>query len=53
MSYIELQWEPRSLEEMKDNMVERYFERVDEEDGWEDLKLSPRKNLPALIIAKL
>nr|VDC70799.1 unnamed protein product [Brassica rapa] len=46
-------WEPRSLEEMKDNMVERYFERVDEEDGWEDLKLSPRKNLPALIIAKL
>ncbi|KAF3560013.1 hypothetical protein F2Q69_00011805 [Brassica cretica] len=46
-------WEPRSLKEMKDNMVERYFERVDEEDGWEDLKLSPRKNLPALIIAKL
>ncbi|XP_048636853.1 3-hydroxyisobutyryl-CoA hydrolase 1-like isoform X2 [Brassica napus] len=46
-------WEPRSLEEMKDNMVERYFERVDEEDGWEDLKLSPRKNLSALIIAKL
>ncbi|KAF8102720.1 hypothetical protein N665_0196s0015 [Sinapis alba] len=46
-------WEPRSLEEMKDNMVERYFERMDEEDGWEDLQLPPRKNLPALIIAKL
>ncbi|XP_048610827.1 3-hydroxyisobutyryl-CoA hydrolase 1-like isoform X1 [Brassica napus] len=46
-------WEPRSLEEMKDNMVERYFEKVDEEDQWKDLKLSPRKNLPALIIAKL
>ncbi|KAL0863543.1 hypothetical protein Bca101_042661 [Brassica carinata] len=46
-------WEPRSLEETKDNMVERYFKRVDEEDGWEDLQLPPRKNSPALIIAKL
>ncbi|CAH8282366.1 unnamed protein product [Eruca vesicaria subsp. sativa] len=46
-------WEPRRLEEMKDSMVEQYFKRVEEEDGWEDLKLPPRKHLPASVIAKL
>ncbi|KAF8051174.1 hypothetical protein N665_1786s0001 [Sinapis alba] len=46
-------WEPRRLEDMKDNMVEQYFKRVEEEDGWEDLKLPPRKHLPASAIAKL
>ncbi|CAH8322137.1 unnamed protein product [Eruca vesicaria subsp. sativa] len=46
-------WVPRRLEEMKDTMVDKYFKRMVEEDGWEDLKLPPRKNLPASIIAKL
>ncbi|XP_020881302.1 3-hydroxyisobutyryl-CoA hydrolase 1 isoform X1 [Arabidopsis lyrata subsp. lyrata] len=46
-------WEPRRLEDMKDSMVEQYFERVEEEEEWEDLKLPPRNNLPALAIAKL
>ncbi|KAH0886407.1 hypothetical protein HID58_062503 [Brassica napus] len=46
-------WEPRRLEDMKDNMVDKYFKRVEEEEGWEDLKLPPRKHLPASAIAKL
>ncbi|RID66627.1 hypothetical protein BRARA_D01753 [Brassica rapa] len=46
-------WDPRRLEDMKDNMVDKYFKRVEEEDGWEDLKLPPRKHLPASAIAKL
>ncbi|XP_056863061.1 3-hydroxyisobutyryl-CoA hydrolase 1 isoform X1 [Raphanus sativus] len=46
-------WEPKRLEDMKDSMVEQYFKRVEEEDGWEDLKLPPRKHLPASAIAKL
>ncbi|KAG7568875.1 ClpP/crotonase-like domain superfamily [Arabidopsis thaliana x Arabidopsis arenosa] len=47
-------WEPRRLEDMKDSMVDQYFERVEEEEGWEDLKLLPRNNLHALeIVAKL
>ena len=47
------QWDPRRLEDVKDNMVDKYFKRVEEEDGWEDLKLPPRKHLPASAIAKL
>ncbi|CAH8354086.1 unnamed protein product [Eruca vesicaria subsp. sativa] len=43
-------WEPWRLEEMKEGMVDQYFKRVEEE---EDLKLPPRKNLPALAMAKL
>ncbi|EOA28987.1 hypothetical protein CARUB_v10025239mg [Capsella rubella] len=43
-------WEPKGLEGMKDNMVDKYFERVEEEEGWEDLKLLPRNNLPASTI---
>ncbi|KAJ4894464.1 3-hydroxyisobutyryl-CoA hydrolase 1 [Raphanus sativus] len=46
-------WEPRRLEDMKDSMVEQYFKRMEEEDGWEDLKLPSRKHLPASAIAKL
>ncbi|XP_018483108.1 3-hydroxyisobutyryl-CoA hydrolase 1 [Raphanus sativus] len=46
-------WEPRRLENMKDSMVEQYFKRMEEEDGWEDLKLPPRKHLPSSAIAKL
>ncbi|KAL1202629.1 3-hydroxyisobutyryl-CoA hydrolase 1 [Cardamine amara subsp. amara] len=45
-------WEPRRLEDMKDNMVEQYFKKVEEEEE-EDLKLPPRNNLPAFAIAKL
>ncbi|RID66628.1 hypothetical protein BRARA_D01753 [Brassica rapa] len=48
-----VEWDPRRLEDMKDNMVDKYFKRVEEEDGWEDLKLPPRKHLPASAIAKL
>ncbi|XP_013631765.1 3-hydroxyisobutyryl-CoA hydrolase 1 isoform X3 [Brassica napus] len=48
-----VEWEPRRLEDMKDIMVDKYFKRVEEEDGWEDLKLPPRKHLPASAIAKL
>nr|AAC02737.1 3-hydroxyisobutyryl-coenzyme A hydrolase [Arabidopsis thaliana] len=44
-------WEPRRLEDMKDSMVDQFFERVEEEERWEDLKLSPRNNLHALRIA--
>ncbi|CAN8251313.1 unnamed protein product [Cochlearia groenlandica] len=43
-------WKPWQVEDMKDNMVEQYFQRVEEE---EDLKLPLRKNLPALVMAKL
>ncbi|CAH8353550.1 unnamed protein product [Eruca vesicaria subsp. sativa] len=43
-------WKPWRLEEMKDSMIEQYFKRVEEE---EDLKLPPRKNLPASAMAKL
>ncbi|XP_006295586.2 probable 3-hydroxyisobutyryl-CoA hydrolase 2 isoform X3 [Capsella rubella] len=43
-------WEPRRLEDMKDSMVDQYFERMEDENGWEDLKFPPRNNLPALVI---
>ncbi|KAG7573120.1 Enoyl-CoA hydratase/isomerase HIBYL-CoA-H type [Arabidopsis suecica] len=44
-------WEPRRLEDVKDSMVDQYFERVEGEEGWEDLKFPPRNNLPALAVA--
>ncbi|XP_013635346.1 PREDICTED: probable 3-hydroxyisobutyryl-CoA hydrolase 3 isoform X1 [Brassica oleracea var. oleracea] len=31
-------WKPRRLEQVTDNMVDQYFKRMDEEEGWEDLK---------------
>ncbi|KAF3553295.1 hypothetical protein F2Q69_00016912 [Brassica cretica] len=45
-----VEWEPRRLEGMKDIMVDK---RDPTEEGWEDLKLPPRKHLPASAIAKL
>ncbi|GMH21625.1 hypothetical protein Nepgr_023467 [Nepenthes gracilis] len=45
-------WKPSSLDQVSDSMVDRFFSRIDDED-WEDLKLPPRSNLPALAIAKL
>lgn len=36
-----VQWEPSKLELVNDEMVDRYFSKVNEE-GWEDLKLPPR-----------
>ncbi|EFH57381.1 hypothetical protein ARALYDRAFT_481983 [Arabidopsis lyrata subsp. lyrata] len=44
-------WEPRRLEDVKDSMVDQYFERVEGEEGWEDIKFPPRNNLPASSIA--
>uniref|UniRef100_M1CFJ6 3-hydroxyisobutyryl-CoA hydrolase n=1 Tax=Solanum tuberosum TaxID=4113 RepID=M1CFJ6_SOLTU len=45
-------WEPSRLELIRDDDVDRYFSKVDDED-WEDLKLPPRSNLPRYAIAKL
>ncbi|XP_010510308.1 PREDICTED: probable 3-hydroxyisobutyryl-CoA hydrolase 3 [Camelina sativa] len=42
------QWEPRRLEDIKDRMVDQYFERLE---GLEDLKFPPRNNLHASSIA--
>ncbi|XP_023639985.1 probable 3-hydroxyisobutyryl-CoA hydrolase 3 isoform X2 [Capsella rubella] len=45
-------WEPRRLEDIKDLTVDEYFERVEEEEGWKDLKFPPRnKNSHASLIA--
>ena len=46
------QWEPSKLELVSDDMVDSYFSMMDDE-GWEDLKLPARSNLPAYAIAKL
>lgn len=45
-------WEPSRLEYVSDQMVERYFSRVDDGE-WEDLQLPGRSDLPASAIAKL
>ncbi|KAM2622904.1 hypothetical protein FF1_027902 [Malus domestica] len=45
-------WEPSKLELVTDHMVEQYFSKLDDE-GWEDLKLPARSNLPVTAIAKL
>ncbi|XP_043718269.1 3-hydroxyisobutyryl-CoA hydrolase 1-like isoform X2 [Telopea speciosissima] len=45
-------WEPSQLEQVSDNMVERYFSKVDDEE-WEDLKFPARSNLPVSAMAKL
>ncbi|PSS24563.1 3-hydroxyisobutyryl-CoA hydrolase [Actinidia chinensis var. chinensis] len=45
-------WEPSKLELVSDDMVDRYFLKVDDE-GWEDLKLPTRSNLPVHAISKL
>ncbi|KAK6143070.1 hypothetical protein DH2020_023418 [Rehmannia glutinosa] len=46
-------WEPSMVELISDEMVDRYFSKMDDEDDWEDLKLPVRSNLPAYAIAKL
>ncbi|WMV12971.1 hypothetical protein MTR67_006356 [Solanum verrucosum] len=45
-------WEPSRLELIRDDDVDRYFSKIDDED-WEDLKLPPRLDLPRYAIAKL
>ncbi|TQE09052.1 hypothetical protein C1H46_005436 [Malus baccata] len=45
-------WEPSKLELVTNHMVEQYFSKLDDE-GWEELKLPARSNLPATAIAKL
>ncbi|KAB2595136.1 3-hydroxyisobutyryl-CoA hydrolase 1-like [Pyrus ussuriensis x Pyrus communis] len=45
-------WEPSNLELVTNHMVEQYFSKLDDE-GWEELKLPARSNLPATAIAKL
>ncbi|KAK6120747.1 hypothetical protein DH2020_045509 [Rehmannia glutinosa] len=48
-----VEWEPSKLESIGDEMVDRYFWKMDVDDDWEDLKLPVRSNLPAYAIAKL
>ncbi|XP_010557242.1 PREDICTED: 3-hydroxyisobutyryl-CoA hydrolase 1-like [Tarenaya hassleriana] len=45
-------WNPSRLEDVTESMVEHYFQAVTE-DGWTDLKLPPRPNLPASSTSKL
>ncbi|KAL0410858.1 UNVERIFIED_CONTAM: 3-hydroxyisobutyryl-CoA hydrolase 1 [Sesamum latifolium] len=45
-------WEPSNVESISNEMVDRYFSKVNDCD-WEDLKLPVRSNLPAYAIAKL
>ncbi|OIT38091.1 PREDICTED: 3-hydroxyisobutyryl-CoA hydrolase 1-like [Nicotiana attenuata] len=45
-------WEPSRLDLIRDDDVDCYFSKIDDED-WEDLKLPPRSNLPPYAIAKL
>ncbi|KAL6501687.1 3-hydroxyisobutyryl-CoA hydrolase 1 [Orobanche gracilis] len=46
-------WEPSKIESISDEMVDRYFSKVDDAGGWDDLKLAVSSNLPAYAIAKL
>ncbi|KAL0374173.1 UNVERIFIED_CONTAM: 3-hydroxyisobutyryl-CoA hydrolase 1, partial [Sesamum radiatum] len=39
-------WEPSKIESVSDEMVDRYFSKVNDDD-WEDLKLPQRSNLPS------
>ncbi|KAL1540043.1 3-hydroxyisobutyryl-CoA hydrolase 1 [Salvia divinorum] len=45
-------WAPSKLESISDEMVDRYFSKVDDAD-WEDLKLPVSSRLPAYAMAKL
>ncbi|KAL5724339.1 3-hydroxyisobutyryl-CoA hydrolase [Ranunculus cassubicifolius] len=45
-------WEPSSLEQVTDEMVDQYFSKVDDE-GWEDLQLPVPSYLPVSAVAKL
>ncbi|CAA3032396.1 3-hydroxyisobutyryl- hydrolase 1 [Olea europaea subsp. europaea] len=45
-------WEPAKLEQVTEDMVDRYFSKINDED-WEDLDLPRRSNIPPYAIAKL
>ncbi|XP_073025011.1 3-hydroxyisobutyryl-CoA hydrolase 1-like [Primulina eburnea] len=45
-------WNPAKIEDVSEEMVDRYFSKLDEDD-WEDLELPVRSNLTAHAIAKL
>ncbi|XP_069149077.1 probable 3-hydroxyisobutyryl-CoA hydrolase 2 isoform X2 [Solanum lycopersicum] len=45
-------WEPSRLEIIRDDDVDHYFSKIDDED-WEDLKLPPRSNMSPYAIVKL
>ncbi|TMW94020.1 hypothetical protein EJD97_010863, partial [Solanum chilense] len=45
-------WDPSGVELVRDDDVDRYYTKIDDED-WEDLKLPPRSYLPPHAIAKL
>ncbi|KAL2461002.1 3-hydroxyisobutyryl-CoA hydrolase 1 [Abeliophyllum distichum] len=45
-------WEPSKLEQVTEDMVDRYFSKINDED-WEDLNLPRRLNIPPHAIAKL
>uniref|UniRef100_A0A7N0U5F3 3-hydroxyisobutyryl-CoA hydrolase n=1 Tax=Kalanchoe fedtschenkoi TaxID=63787 RepID=A0A7N0U5F3_KALFE len=45
-------WEPSKLEMVSDQMVEKYFTKV-VEDNWEDLKLPARPQIPSYFVSKL
>ncbi|XP_075519279.1 3-hydroxyisobutyryl-CoA hydrolase 1-like [Primulina tabacum] len=45
-------WNPAKIEDVSEEMVDRYFSRLDKDD-WEDLELPVRSNLTAHAIAKL
>lgn len=45
-------WEPSKLEQVTEDMVDRYFSKINDED-WEDLDLPRRSNIPPHAIAKL
>uniref|UniRef100_A0A3Q7ESY9 3-hydroxyisobutyryl-CoA hydrolase n=1 Tax=Solanum lycopersicum TaxID=4081 RepID=A0A3Q7ESY9_SOLLC len=50
--FIYIQWEPSRLEIIRDDDVDHYFSKIDDED-WEDLKLPPRSNMSPYAIVKL
>ena len=39
---IELQWEPSKLELVGEEMVDRFFKAVEDDDDWKGLQLPPR-----------
>ncbi|XP_057980440.1 3-hydroxyisobutyryl-CoA hydrolase 1-like [Malania oleifera] len=45
-------WEPSKLDLINDDVVDRYFSKVEDE-RWEDLKFPTRSNIPEYAIAKL
>ncbi|CAA2985348.1 3-hydroxyisobutyryl- hydrolase 1 [Olea europaea subsp. europaea] len=50
--FLLFRWEPAKLEQVTEDMVDRYFSKINDED-WEDLDLPRRSNIPPYAIAKL